>query len=513
MPDSDHVTFADTSKELSPIPTSTPYPAQSHGHSPAGFSATGSSIGSSAPLAALASPRDPTSYHTQNSHLQSQHFSSSMPNPSGIDLTSEHLLPASSHFPLSSSIETPRSFANNAASSFQSSAMDPQIIGATPSLTQMMHTPAPPLDSSGLTNDRTLTDLLGWLDGPVHQESYSNNPGKIDWIFGDSPEAPQLLDWAQMQDWAGFDMPPRTDASMAFGALHPNSAAFQQPTPQQQHQMQQPTTSHQRQSSISRPIQHNSPLFVLSSAAEMIDFNHRTPQTKAQQLSSSKQATLPDMRSPRPSGGGPIDAKTPSGNRSRWNSPEPADDDMATSDSAKSEPPSRRDEEPGNDDGNAPFNGLRPARSSRSSSKRTAAAIQAWPNRWNPAIKEILLPSFAFTRASEEHLMSEDLAHVKRVSDAAMKRMSEHLRNAASTPLEQERFDKAFATLDAATLNIYLQLFFHHCYSYLPAIHQVTSILIDAIHACFQRSVPSAPSSRKCPAVGMQPSTWPVSPK
>lgn len=70
--------------------------------------------------------------------------------------------------------------------------------------------------------------------------------------------------------------------------------------------------------------------------------------------------------------------------------------------------------------------------------------------------------------------MSEDMAHVKSVSHAALLRMAEHLNNAASNPLERQRFDATFATLDASTLNVYLQLFFHHCYSYFPAIHQPT---------------------------------------
>lgn len=84
------------------------------------------------------------------------------------------------------------------------------------------------------------------------------------------------------------------------------------------------------------------------------------------------------------------------------------------------------------------------------------------------------LPSFTFSKASEEHLMAEDMAHVKRLSHAAMLRMVEHLQMAAANPLEQERLQASLATLDADTLNVYLQLFFHHCYAYLPAIHQPT---------------------------------------
>ncbi len=175
---------------------------------------------------------------------------------------------------------------------------------------------------------------------------------------------------------------------------------------------------------------------------------------------------------------GSAESRAVAGSRSRWNSPDPAEEEAVSSDSAKSGQNDAKHKNLPSRSGMEPRDGMEaqfdPALHSKPYSRRSAAAIGAWPNRWNPSIKENSLPAFTFAKASEEHLMSEDMAHVRSVSDIGRLRMIERLRNAASNPLEQDRFDASFDTLDAATLNLYLQLFFHHCYSYLPAIHQAT---------------------------------------
>lgn len=326
-----------------------------------------------------------------------------------------------------------------------------------------------------------LTDLLGWLDGP--KSSATIPAGPIDWIFRDSPEEPLLLDWSQTQDWANFDLPTVAVDDAASTAYRPTPA----PPDHDQH----PISLQQRHASINAPHQRQSPLYMLSSAAEMMKEPQGTPQSQLYRpthLHASNIVHPPT--SPRIGsdtldtsvdnaygGAAGTEPRAIAGRRSRWNSPELADEDTVPSDSAKSDAP-----DAGRDNQNLAHTAatnladLPPiaARQAKSSTGRGAAAREAWPNRWNPAIKLNSLPSFAFVKASEEHLMSEDMAYVERISNTAMLRMTEYLRNAASNPLEHERFDAAFATLDAATLNVYLQLFFTHCYSYLPAIHRAT---------------------------------------
>ncbi|GAC73203.1 FOG: Zn-finger [Moesziomyces antarcticus T-34] len=400
-------------------------------------------IASSTPYPAQASTASPATFAQQPPSLLDTHFSaSSISSSTPVDLQPQSLL----------------------------SAPPANYIPATHSLTHMLHAPPPTVDANAANAQRTLHDLIGWLDGPLVQER--PDPEKIDWIFGDSPEAPQLLDWAQMYEWADFDLAARPNAlapssSDALSAL----PSFEQPQAQPQNTL----TPHHRHLSNATPIQQNSPLFVLSSAAEMLDFGQRSSQ--ALNDSGAAKTPMPPIGVDEPNRSAdalPSDNRAVTTGRSRWNSPEPAEDDLVTSDSARSDPSDSKRGSHSADTAAAFADGLRPGRHAKTSSGRNAAASQAWPNRWNPAIKENSLPSFTFTRASEEHLMAEDMAHVKRIGHGAMVRMVEHLKNAAEGPLEEERFNAAFASLDAATLNVYLQLFFHHCYSYLPAIHQVT---------------------------------------
>ncbi|CBQ73801.1 conserved hypothetical protein [Sporisorium reilianum SRZ2] len=464
LPDADNLDF--TANAPSPLLNSTPYPAQANSISPASLSVAALSIESSVPLASTLSTTHSLSHHQPDYSDQRVHFAPPIP---------ASMLPESSHFAMPATSGTPRSFTNAASTS-----ADNHMLGATPGLVDMMQNTPRPLDPAMVADDRTLADLLGWLDGPKAHDRMA--AGQIDWIFGDSPEVPQLLDYSQLQDWTNFDL-----SGHPYSAQTPSASTLPyQPQPQQQ--PQQPSLLHQRHASISEPVQHQSPLFVLSSAAEMIELPQRTPQTRSQhvaQPSNDAQSTSgprPGVDSPRHSidlhhaGSAAMDPKTIAGRRSRWNSPDLADEDLNTSDSARSDPHEAKRDAPAADTDANDNLGLTPhvARRAKSSSGRRAAAIEAWPNRWNPAIMVNSLPAFSFTKASEEHLMSEDMAHVKRVSHSALLRMAEHLNNAASNPLERQRFDASFATLDAATLNVYLQLFFHHCYSFFPAIHQPT---------------------------------------
>lgn len=494
MPDSSAELDFSVDASASPVPTSTPYPAQAHAVDPASFSATGSSM-STDPFSGFTPSPNRAYYPDQSSSMSTDALpphglnthQSFYPNPSqrvhfaaaaGDPPDSASVVQDSSRLAVHADSTTPGSFHHAASSSMNHQPSDTHVIGATPGLVDVVQNTATDLQPPINVDDRTLNDLLGWLDGPKALDTIA--AGQIDWIFGDSPEAPQLLDWSQMQDWANFNLAAVPGDSA--GADVQQSSFL----PPEQHQ--QTASLHQHRASIDLPISQQSPLFVLSSAAEMIDPPYRTPQSRSQHLATSRSsvsehpAASPRLIASSPrnhvhhiNGGAGTDSKAVAGRRSRWNSPELADDDP--SDSAKSDPyESKRNGEDATQTDATRVDELHPsaARHTNSTVGRRAAAIEAWPNRWNPAIKVNSLPSFSFVKATEEHLMSEDMAHVKPVSHTAMLRMAEHLRNAASDPLEQERFDAAFATLDAATLNIYLQLFFHHCYSYLPAIHQVT---------------------------------------
>ncbi|GAC93910.1 hypothetical protein PHSY_001478 [Pseudozyma hubeiensis SY62] len=491
MPDSSAELDFSVDASASPVPTSTPYPAQAQAIDPASFSATGSSI-STDPFPGLTPSPNRALYLDQSSSMstdalpahqpfcpnQRVHFAA--PAAAAAPPNSASSVQDPSRLAAHADATTPRSFHQAASSLHNHQASDTHVIGATPGLVDMVQNTATILQPPINVDDRTLNDLLGWLDGPKALDTIA--AGQIDWIFGDSPEAPQLLDWSQMQDWANFNLAAVPGDSAGSDVQHPPFATTEQHQP--------PASLHQHRASIEEAIPHQSPLFVLSSAAEMIDPPYRTPQTRSQHLAhprssiSEHPAASPRVTANSPRnhvdhvhGGAGTDSKAVAGRRSRWNSPELADDDTVPSDSAKSDPyDSKRDGEDAAQIDATRAGELHPsaARHPKSTLGRRAAAIEAWPNRWNPAIKVNSLPTFSFVKATEEHLMSEDMAHVKSVGHTAMLRMAEHLRNAASDPLEQERFDAAFATLDAATLNIYLQLFFHHCYSYLPAIHQVT---------------------------------------
>ncbi|SPO25643.1 uncharacterized protein UTRI_03008 [Ustilago trichophora] len=460
------------SQDDSPIATSTPFSALPSAlppdiDPPSGLVA-GSSIDSSAHLPADTLP-------AQNPHSNQQPFPEQRvrfpapPIPTSV-------LPASTYFPA----QVP---SNAQRSNLDDSSLPQQVIGTTPSLVDAAHYTASDFNTTCVPNHRMLTDLLDWLDGP---KSVDTAPaGQIDWIFGDSPEAPLLLDWSQMQDWTNFDL-----ATVPVDDLV-SSAHRSTPVPPD-HQQQDRTTLQQRHASITAPREHQSPLYMLSSAAEMIQVPQGSLQTQFQHptqphaSNTARPATSPRVGSDTLAksvenahgGAAGIETRAIAGRRSRWNSPELADEDALPSDPARSDELNnvRDDNETEPHTHATSLTDLPPiaTHQAKSSTGRRAAAREAWPNRWNPAIKLNSLPSFAFVKASEEHLMSEDMAYVERVSNNAMLRMTEHLRNVASNPLEHERFDATFATLDAATLNVYLQLFFTHCYSYLPAIHQVT---------------------------------------
>lgn len=461
MPDSSTTLEFSTNDPHSPVPTSMhQYPAQPQVLTPAKFSTADSSIDSSAHAVRSAQTSQPP-YPRSKGSFNADSFPAAM-------------MPASTYFSTNGASSTPSSYHQTASPSVENSIVDNHVIGATPGLIDMIQNTASSLPSTDVIDERMLSDLLGWLDG--HKAPDTAHSGQIDWIFGDSPEAPQLLDWSQMQDWANFDLAP-----LSADAVASNIHQIESMPP---HRQQQLAPVHQRDASVDGSAPHHSPLFVLSSAAELIHAPSRTPQTRLQQLAPPRPSAQPQTQTAsRPESidnvhaSAGTDSRTIAEGRSRWNSPELADDDTAPSDSTRSVPLGTRrktDTVPSSDRTSNIELPSNAARNEKSTSGRRAAAIEAWPNRWNPTIKVNSLPSFSFVKASEEHLMAEDMAHVKRVSHAAMLRMAEYLRNAAIDSLEQQRFDDTFATLDAATLNVYLQLFFHHCYSYLPAIHQVT---------------------------------------
>ncbi|TKY90287.1 hypothetical protein EX895_000285 [Sporisorium graminicola] len=290
-----------------------------------------------------------------------------------------------------------------------------------------------------------------------------------------------------MQDWAKLDL-----AMLPIDDLVPSDQPSNSAGPPV-HEKQDVATVQQRHASIAAPHLRQSPLDVLSSAVEMMEGPQAMVQTQLQHslqpheatnarptVSSAVGSDTPARNVDSAHNDGPAGTETRAiaGRRSRWNSPELADDDTAPNNSAKPDAldAAHEDNEAMPHSQATSLTDLPPPAlpQAKSSSGRRAAAREAWPNRWNPAIKLNSLPNFAFVKASEEYLMSEDMAYAEPISNNAMQRMTEHLRNAASNPVEHERFDAAFATLDAATLNVYLQLFFTHCYSYLPAIHQVT---------------------------------------
>lgn len=349
-----------------------------------------------------------------------------------------------------------------------------QVSGATPGLVDLLQGAATHLDRNLdpvlVTSEPSFADLVSWLDGP--SAPIQAAPPQSDWFVGESPEAPQLLDWSQMQTWTNFDLVANAPESLAADHF---TSTYQQPYRSDM------TSLHRRNASTCQSFDNASPLFVLSSAAEMIEDSPRTPhpfgKTPAEVGGVASTPQQAGSSTPRQTTYGP-DSRGIAGRRSRWNSPDPVDEDPLSSDSARSRDDNVNPQHSATRSATAAkdSDNLRPHPSLRGnrSSRQSAAAIEAWPNRWNPAIKENSLPGFSFTKASEEHLMSEDMAHVPSVTNLGLQRMIEHLRNAAATPLEQERFNATFETIDAATLNLYLQLFFQHGYSFLPAIHQAT---------------------------------------
>ncbi|SNX82165.1 uncharacterized protein MEPE_00871 [Melanopsichium pennsylvanicum] len=458
----------------SQITTSKSYPSQAqssilasvpaHASSIDASSIDASSIDASTHSQATASPAQKFySFSTASSEQQVQ-FSAPLPSAS--------LLPALAQFPTPALSNAHSSYPSHDSPALPASVLSQTVIGATPGLIDVVRDAAPDFQTACKPDNRVLTGIIDWLDGS--QPSDLTPAGQHDFIFGDSPEAPHLLDWSQMQDWADFDLAVNSLDGVASSVSQSSSAA---PALDQQ-----PVALNLRHTSINAPLQQQSPLFMLSSAAEVFQESQRLSQTQIQQAHPTA--------SPRGSFGSSLrsidhaqsvaaagEPRAIAGGRSRWNSPDTADEDTVPNDSIRSDPlDAGRNAKTGPHSDAASLNHLprTAARHIRSPTVRSAAAREAWPNRWNPTIKLNSLPSFSFVKASEEHSTSEDLAHVKRVSHSAMLRMIEHLRNAASDPLEQKRFDAAFATLDAATLNVYLQLFFTHCYSYLPAIHQVT---------------------------------------
>ncbi|TKY87874.1 hypothetical protein EX895_003455 [Sporisorium graminicola] len=441
-----------------PVASLTPYLEQPQVSSPASLSATASFVASAEPsLANMALPLN-LDRNRKEIHFQEPHFSSTVP---------ASLLPLAS--PITTESNPPVPF--HQTHSLHTSATSSHLVAATPTSANAMHTSAPPLNSTAVYEDRSMTDLLEWLDGAKRTISNTES-GQIDWIFADSPEAPPLLDWNQMHQWANFDLAACADDSLLAGTA-PSSSSLVSRQQQPQH------------ASLNEALEQQPNLLsMLSSAAEMMDNVQRTPQSSlpphvgsrnagATPVAGASMSTAASPRTATPNhalGAVAGTNRPPARGRSRWNSPELADDELAALDHAKFDPvEAKRDLEITKDD-----DGLRPASQATGSRHLRASAVQAWPNRWNPALKENQLPEFTFSNASEEHLMSEDMAHVKRVNRTAMTRMAEHLKNAAQSPIELERFEAAFSTLDASTLNVYLQLFFHHCYTYLPAIHQAT---------------------------------------
>lgn len=348
----------------------------------------------------------------------------------------------------------------------------------------MMQSTPPPLDPAMVADDRTLADLLGWLDGPKANERL------LDWIFRDSPEAPQLLDWSQMQDWANFDMPCVASDQIASASTLAGQSQQPQPQSQQPQHHQQPSLQHQRHASISEPVQHQSPLLVLSSAAEMIEYPPRTPRVRSQHLaqpSNGASAASPariGVNSPRHSidiqhAGASTDSKIIAGRRSRWNSPDPA----PMTNSTPAIRPSRihtTQSETQAMQTSIPIATIITAWSSLPTphAGRRSAAIKAWPNRWNPAVVVVnSLPAFSFTKASEEQLMSEDMAHVKRVESlgpAAYGRAPQQcckqrpsndsastLRSPRSTPPRSTSICSSFSTIATRTSPAIRQPTFH----------------------------------------------------
>ncbi|PWY97378.1 hypothetical protein BCV70DRAFT_143852, partial [Testicularia cyperi] len=329
-----------------------------------------------------------------------------------------------------------------------------------------------PMEDQASLDTRTLTNLLGWLDGADNVDAFQQ--GQIDWVFGDSPDGTSTFNWDQVQMHPAI---PYETASVTTGAAVVGPS---QPAPIETCSPRLP--SHEIQPSCALDMLSTAAQLHLQDEMEPASLSSAPQQsvsdvavTLAAHQSDSEQPERVDVANPEEQGPSPLRLArfketrntSTAGRRSRWNSPEPTDEEAATSESASSDPSSSRPRDRDDVDDLTSRN-----HTGKGGSKRTGATM--WPNRWNPDIKESVVPHFTFFKASDEHLMMEDMAHVYALSPAAKARIADSLRLAALSSEEEHRITLAFETVNAETLNLYLQLFFHHFYSFFPVIHRAT---------------------------------------
>ncbi|EPQ32135.1 uncharacterized protein PFL1_00332 [Pseudozyma flocculosa PF-1] len=115
-----------------------------------------------------------------------------------------------------------------------------------------------------------------------------------------------------------------------------------------------------------------------------------------------------------------------------------------------------------------------PARETTKAAAPLPAQSTIWPNRWNPNANDSMFSIYEFTNASEEHLMVEDTAQVPPLTEAVKDRICRVLQEHEAQSHISEWLGHIFGRVKAETLNLYLQLYFHHFHRTHPFLHQPT---------------------------------------
>ncbi|SPO34928.1 uncharacterized protein PSFLO_00399 [Pseudozyma flocculosa] len=331
--------------------------------------------------------------------------------------------------------------------------------------------------------------FLGWLNAPsANQESKTAASGQMGWMFGESPDDESFLDWTSLEDQLPMQqlhIPGLTPAAPTPNLAPTVSRAAQDPC-------REPVDSYT--STASTAAVHPSPLMLLGSAAELsrIEMNRaegalstgcnvgekrpgaslsadrraqhgREPHEAERvgrvlldgdawrlQLAGQTGCTVSRMPDEDLGDGAGQVPPPPNGEtRSRWQSPE-----CSSREETMDEPS--------------------PARETTKAAAPLPAQSTIWPNRWNPNANDSMFSIYEFTNASEEHLMVEDTAQVPPLTEAVKDRICRVLQEHEAQSHISEWLGHIFGRVKAETLNLYLQLYFHHFHRTHPFLHQPT---------------------------------------